>query len=462
MTKFGVSCSVVPYQFALRNVRSVARAGYGVMLALLLFSAFEAYRIQETTSRHAADIYREQLRQQDLLFQFRRNLLVAGINARDFLLNPGSDRSAALRTQLKSVKAETDRTLEELDRFPSTQPSMGKLRSIAQDYWNTIEPMMAWPADIRDDEAYQFVQREIAPRRQAGAALARHITAMNHQALEDSEAELVRSRQGGIRRLLIILGLSVAIGSAVAGFSLRYAAVLERQNADHFKDIVQSHQELSLLSNRLLQVQEEERRRLSRELHDEVGQTLTALRIEVSRALSSLRSEPAAIEERLERAHELAERSVRAVKDIAVLLRPSVLDDIGLAAALKWQIRDFTRRTGIACQIACDCRDESLPDAVKTCAYRVVQEALHNVEKHARATSVAIKLTDADGVLSVEIADDGCGFVSAGQGLGLVGMRERAAANGGAVEIDSAPGRGTTVRLSIPAPAGERKEVAAG
>ncbi|MCX6638024.1 MAG: sensor histidine kinase, partial [Acidobacteria bacterium] len=215
----------------------------------------------------------------------------------------------------------------------------------------------------------------------------------------------------------------------------------------------QARRDLQQLSARLLQIQEDERTRLSRELHDEIGQTLTALRLAISRALSWLRTQPPAAEASLEEARLLAEKTLETVRNISVLLRPSLLDDLGLEPALQWQAEDFSRRSGIRCGFFSDSLDENLPAAHRTCVYRVVQEALTNCAKHSAATHVDIHVRQAEGELKLEVADNGKGFPMDAQraaGLGILGMRERAAALGGQLLLESAPGEGTRVSIRLP------------
>jgi signal transduction histidine kinase len=192
-------------------------------------------------------------------------------------------------------------------------------------------------------------------------------------------------------------------------------------------------------------------------LHDGIGQLLTALRIEISHLGHEGGELKAADRERLQRARALAEEAVRNTRDIALLLRPSHLDDLGLEAALQWQTEDFARRTGIECQFRAEGLDEDLPDAWKTCVYRIVQESLHNCEKHAAPKQVRVRMKQEAASLSLEVQDDGVGFEVDAKGaplravgLGLVGMRERAAMLGGELHIASAPGHGTTVRVDLP------------
>jgi signal transduction histidine kinase len=262
-----------------------------------------------------------------------------------------------------------------------------------------------------------------------------------------------------------MMGVCLVLGAVVARLALRHAARLERESARRLEEVIQAKQDLEHLSARLLEIQEDERRRISRELHDEIGQTLTALRIEISRAQAAWKAGSAAVPERLEEARSLAERTVQTVRDISLLLRPALLDDLGLAAALQYQAEDFGRRSGTPCLFSEEGLGYTLPDAHKTCVYRVVQEALNNCEKHSGATRVRLAVRQEGGELAVELEDNGRGFrpppegSSPGKaGLGILGMRERASMLGGSLELESVPGGGMRLRLRLPLPQPEAVE----
>jgi len=209
------------------------------------------------------------------------------------------------------------------------------------------------------------------------------------------------------------------------------------------------------LMQRLISVEDEERRRIARELHDETGQSLTALlvglrAIEEQAVLAKVRSAA-------RRLRSVAAQTVDDVGRLARGLHPSVLDHMGLAAAARRHVSDFTKSFGVAV----DLRAESivshrLPPLVQTTMYRILQEALTNVARHARAQVVGVVLKHEGTMLELVVRDDGVGFdagavLSEASGLGLHGMQERVALLGGSVEIESRPGRGTTVRARIPA-----------
>jgi signal transduction histidine kinase len=153
----------------------------------------------------------------------------------------------------------------------------------------------------------------------------------------------------------------------------------------------------------------------------------------------------------------LAGKTVQTVRDISLLLRPALLDDLGLTPALQWLLEDFERRSGVACEFSEEGVQDLLPDSVKTCVYRVVQEALHNCEKHAEASQVRVVVRQSADHIHVEMDDNGRGLElntkgmpGRNAGLGILGMRERAARVGGVLALESSPGRGTRISLQIP------------
>ncbi len=198
----------------------------------------------------------------------------------------------------------------------------------------------------------------------------------------------------------------------------------------------------------MVRAQEEERRNLARELHDEVGQSLSAIMMEAN--APGVRSASIAA---------MAEKTLNTVRDMALLLRPSMLDDFGLVPALNWHAREVGKRTGLNVHVSAGDVADDLPEEHATCIYRVVQEALHNAVRHAHAHNVQIVVktdglkTDPDRV-AFSVRDDGCGFDKRFvRGLGMLGMEERVRRLGGELRIDSDIGRGTTVSARLPLPA---------
>ena len=224
---------------------------------------------------------------------------------------------------------------------------------------------------------------------------------------------------------------------------------LEHELERRLEENARARADLRDLSARLLRAQENERRTLARELHDEVGQSLSAILMEAESAACA--DEPAEMREHLTAIRSMAEKTVNEVRDLALLLRPSMLDDFGLVPALKWQAREMAKRTGLHVTVQADDSVDGLPDDHQTCIYRLVQEALNNSSRHASARNVEVRVAREGLRVKFSVRDDGAGFdPRLVRGLGLLGMEERVGRLGGQVRVDSQPGRGTQVIAELP------------
>jgi signal transduction histidine kinase len=206
------------------------------------------------------------------------------------------------------------------------------------------------------------------------------------------------------------------------------------------------------LSERTEAIREDERTRIARELHDQLGQSLTALKLDLSWLARRLGSDPAVVG-KIQDMTQFADGMIQSVGRISAGLRPGVLDILGLEAAIKWQINEFTRRTGVRCELRAELDDLQLDGGLATAVFRIFQEALTNVTRHASASRVAVDLRIEGPMLVLEVADDGVGLHATGtrhRSLGLLGMAERARRLGGDCVVRPREPKGTTVLLRVP------------
>jgi signal transduction histidine kinase len=269
---------------------------------------------------------------------------------------------------------------------------------------------------------------------------------------------------GGLREKYIFLG--VAIISILV--LIRIFFVLKRdlivefgktnvQLENEISEHKQVEQQLRHLSARLQSVREEERKGIAREIHDELGQQLTGIKMDLSWLYKKINYEqPDELQEKVKILIALTDTTIKTVRKIATELRPGLLDDLGLIAAIEWQCSEFEKRTGIRCVFSTRLDDADFGTTISTEVFRIVQETLTNVLRHANATHVEIKMTLLEDDLHVEITDNGQGIsleeIRNTKSLGLLGMGERAKILNGTFSITGAPGNGTTVRLHIPVP----------
>lgn len=221
--------------------------------------------------------------------------------------------------------------------------------------------------------------------------------------------------------------------------------------------------QLRALAARLQTVREEERTTVAREIHDELGQALTAIKIDLTAVLRELPTDEGPIVQRSQSTLILLDEAIESVRKIATELRPGILDDLGLVAAVEWAAEEFQARTGTKCEVSLPDADIAMDPECTTALFRIFQETLTNVARHAKATKVSARLSKESGNVFLEVQDNGRGIdekhLSAARSLGIMGMRERALLLGGDFTVRGAPGKGTTVEVRIPNADGEQTEV---
>ncbi len=247
--------------------------------------------------------------------------------------------------------------------------------------------------------------------------------------------------------------------------SARWAEELEDRVLERTKEVEERNRELEDLNQvrrqllaRTISAQEEERKRLARELHDDSAQTLTALLMTLKTAEDALSTSPREVQRGLAKGRSQVDMALREIRKAILDLRPSALDDLGLASAVRWHAEESLRPMGVKVRLEISGDEGPTTATAATAIFRIVQEAVSNIAKHSQAKNVKITLEFRESEVRVLVDDDGCGFdpdslkqpLDSGRGLGLIGMRERAELFGGTVEIESSPGQGTHIRVRVP------------
>jgi PAS domain S-box-containing protein len=303
----------------------------------------------------------------------------------------------------------------------------------------SVERVLGYPPrQLVGRRAEELVHPEDLPR-----ILEAHYAALRDPGVAQRGVEFRLLRSDGCWRVFEALG---------SVFQYRSAGPRTVLTLRDITDLRASHEQLRQLAHRLDDVREEELTKISREIHDELGHALTALRLDLSWMVPKLRRNVGPVRRKAGEMLELVDYTIETVRRIASGLRPPVLEDLGLVAALEPLLKRFSEQTGIQVELQAD--QDDLPNAARRALYRIVQEALTNVARHARATHVRVVLASSSDPLRLEITDDGIGIpsgrIESSGSLGLVGMRERAAALGARFEIEGAPGGGTTIRATLP------------
>jgi signal transduction histidine kinase len=397
-----------------------------------------------------------------VLQSLRSEIYTSGTHIRDFLL----DTNDALAIEHREQFLDTQHKIEEgtaeyrsLLRDSGTEPFRRFSKELGA-YMATIAPVLSWTMAERHARASSFVQDELLPRRMSAIGLADRLQHISEEQL-DSGSAAVSSLLSAFRvKLMLLLLLAVSAGMAFAAVALWRLLHLERESQLSFNQVVSAREELKRLSAELVSAQESERRRISRELHDEVGQVLSAIMLGLGNLRSAVKDNNGGeVLRQLQLVEDMTERNASVVRNISLLLRPTMLDDLGLVPALKWYARETSRAGHMSVDVVSDSFDDDLPEEHRTCVFRIVQEAVRNAARHSGAHQVRIRIQgiqdrEKPGAISLSVQDDGKGFDPLLEaGLGILGMRERVSRLGGTLEVNSRSGSGTILTVSLPVPA---------
>jgi signal transduction histidine kinase len=441
------------------TIKAALYLGFGLTLGLWLFAGYYFTRRVAGVQREAAAINARYMHAQERLSSVRAQILLGSVYVRDALLDPNPGVADEYRRQLH----ETYRTIDEtLQQYVPVLDSSGerlrveRLRREIDDFRGTMLAVLEsdsrrWPADAR-----MLLRTRIVPKREAVIRVADEVQSLNRVAFVQQQTEVAAIYRAAQSRLWQQLGLALAASVGIGLLATIYAGRLEgRLRRQMARDVENTH-DLQRLSRQLINAQEEERRSIARELHDEIGQVLTAIKVELSLAQRTVEAAggPA---DTLDDARSITDGALQTVRDLSHLLHPALLDDLGLPATIEWYLRGFSRRHGISVDLVHERMDERFVPEIEASAYRIVQEALTNVAKHAQATTCRVYLQRLATTILITIEDNGIGFDLAEtqqpgrRGLGLISVRERVSQLRGTVRIETAPGKGTRLTVELPA-----------
>ena len=430
--------------------------GMGSLLFLILAAGVAALRQSAKVFNEVYDLQESYEHTGQVLTVVQERLLEASFLVRDFLLDNGPRPAQKYAKRFAALHAESDHDVSQLGSraAPDQRYKFMQLKDAIDSYLDYLEPIFTWSLVERRTRAPSFLGEQQRPRRESIMAIAREISDLSMQSHLRQYADIRLSQSRFRVQIQGVVLVAVLIGMGIAGGAAFRISVLEKRAEQDRVAAERAHTELRSLSARLMQAQEDERHAISRELHDEVGQVLTGLRIELG-MLENVREAPAeSFHAHLNEVKGLTDQTLRTVRNLAMGLRPSVLD-LGLEAALQWQVRQFTRTTGTPAQAHIDAPLPDLPQSHLICMYRIAQEALTNCARYANAKHVEITVEADHGFLKLAVSDDGVGLPADWQsrkGFGLMGIEERARELTGSIDIRSQPNGGTHLLVRLPLP----------
>jgi len=429
----------------LLGTRWVLLAGFGGLLLLLAGLGIYSIVVLDKVERADQEETRRFIAHAGWVNTFLDRLTVAARGTRDYLLNRDRSRLVSRRATIARDWHQVDEGLKicRMGALPDQTGDFDHIETQLAVLWRVVEGTFLWDEETLDKRGYEALTKEIDPSRTQILSdldkIRRSDVNQLNTAFMLSTAEIARLRG----RLRGTIAIALVLGLALAAFSIWQVVRLERVAQVRYQALNEAYDEQGRLSQRVLEVQEQERKNLARELHDEVSQSLGAMLVDMGNLSEA--------SPHLEAAKSIGNDVLNSIRNICLLLRPSMLDDLGLIAALHWQARETLRRSGIRVSVTADDADMELPDTYRTTVYRIVQEALQNVVRHSGATQAQIVIRREHDRLAVVVQDDGKGFDTAiTRGLGILGMQERVNRLDGTLQINSEPGKGTILSLMLP------------
>jgi signal transduction histidine kinase len=439
------------------TIRAAVFGCFCATLGLWFFTGNAFTQRMADVERDAAAVNARYHQAQETLATVRAQVLVGSVLVRDALLDPDSAGRARHRQRIaRTYDAIDERLLKYtpvLDT-PDERSQIARLRQEIEQFRRTTDEVLnnvSRPVDVRD-----LLNRRLVPRRESAVAVSEEIQALNRSAFVQHQTVIAGLHRVAEAQSRERLGFALGASFLIALIATLYSGRLESRLRRQLDKDAENTRYLQRLSSKLITAQEEERRTIARELHDEVGQVLTAIKVELSvaeRAIAGAGGPPLL----LENVQTIAEGALQSVRDLSQILHPALLDDLGLAAAIERHVRGFEARHRLRVEFEHEGMGLRYSPETEIALYRIVQEALTNVARHAAARSCRIRLQRVRESILLEIDDDGCGFDSAApqparrRGLGLLGIRERAAQLLGIARFDSAVGRGTRLTVVLPA-----------
>jgi signal transduction histidine kinase len=441
------------------TIKAALFVGFALICATWLFAGYYFTRRMADLQTRATSIGERYMRGQELLTTVRSQVLVGSVYVRDALLDPDRGNADEYRAKLEDAYRAADRALQQYVPIvdgDTERERIARLRADIDDFRTTVLNVLATDSSRWPIEARSLLRRQIMPKREGVIRVTDEAQALNRSAFVQQQNEIAAVYTATQRRLWASFGIAVLVSLGISMLAVIYVGRLEDRISRQRMKEAENARDLQRLSTKLITAQEEERRLIARELHDEVGQALTAIKVELAVAQRTITAAGAPADA-LDDARSISENVLHMVRDLSHLLHPALLDDLGLAAAVDWYLKGFGRRHDLRVDLLQERMEERFQPETESTAFRIIQEALTNVVKHAHATSCRVYLQRLINTLLVTVEDDGVGFdlappnqAAAPPGLGLIGIRERVARLGGTLRLESALGKGTRLTVELP------------
>lgn len=439
------------------------RLWLGLCVTLAIFVIFASYTIHEIRwlQDYQVNVVQKNRKDSLQLLGLQDDTYQLAVSLRDMTLPESRYPIYYWKGKFSGLHEEMNTRLGQEAQYATSTPSGDALRKqlhdILDNFWQLSDEAFDLADQGHEDSARYLIRSQLEQQHQTISGVVSHLLQLNDQAQQDAGQRVIQVYSHVAENILVLVGVLFLVALGTGLYTLQ-ANRKTFERLHHLAERLQSQSEqLRMLSWKLIEVQEQTLRQVARDLHDHFGQILTAIGVMLGRAgRMAAETDPVFVQDARE-VKKIVEDTLQSVRDGSQIFRPAILDDFGLQQTLGWFAEQYTRQTGIDVHYEGKLADGLFPPEAAIHVYRIVQEALSNVTKHSGAHEAWIMLGEKDSHLQLEIRDNGKGFHAGpemkraeGQGIGLMGMRERTEHLNGSLSISSAPNQGTIVRVRIP------------
>jgi signal transduction histidine kinase len=441
------------------------RLWVGLCVILSIFIIFAVYTVRQIhwLEDFQVNVVQKNRKASLQLQRLQNDAYLLAISLRDMAFSQSKYPIRDWQAQFTRLRDDMDNAITVEGQFAVSTPATGEkriqLRAALQDFWRLADQVFLSAQRGEEERARLLTQTELESKRAVISEIINRLLVLNDRAQAEA-SERINEVYGSVRNNnLLVLAVLFVLALATGLYTLQASRKTFEELRRLAEQLQVQSEQLRKLSWKLIDLQEHTLRQVARDLHDEFGQILTAIGIMLRRTgQKALDQDPVLLKD-VHTVKSIVEDTLQNIRDRSQMFRPAILDDFGLQPALKWFVEQFSRQTDVRVHLKADLTDSFFDPEGAIHLYRIVQEALTNVARHSHAHEAWITLDERDGVLHLKVRDDGVGFEragptdqAAGEGIGLMGMRERAEHLGGTFSVHSVPKQGTVVNVSIPLP----------
>ncbi len=441
------------------------RLWFGLGVTLIIFVVFASYTIREIRwlQDFQVNVVQKNRKASLQLLGIQDDIYQLAVSLRDMTLPESRYPIYYWKGRFADLHADMDQHLVLEAQYTASTPAgdqlRQQLREILDNFWQLSDEAFRLADLGHEDSARYLIRSQLEEQHETISRVVSQLLDLNDQAQQEAGRRVSLVYERVSKDILLLIGVLFLVALGTGLYTLQANRKTFQRLHDLAEQLQAQSEQLRTLSWKLIEVQEQTLRHVARDLHDHFGQILTAIGVMLGRAGQKALDKDSVFVQDVQAVKKIVEDTLQSVRDESQMFRPAILDDFGLQQTLEWFGEQFSRQTGVHVHFCGGLSEKPMSPEVAVHVYRIVQEALSNVARHSGAREAWVRLEEKTEQLNLEVQDNGCGFEvesdvkrAAGQGIGLMGMRERAEHLNGSLSVHSAPRKGTTIRVRVPLP----------